>query len=62
MNGSEEKDLKYYDFWNNELLKNIDGELEEIRNNCLNHPPLTPPIKGGETNRGSSHQGRWKSE
>ena len=34
-------------FWNNEVLANIEGVLEVIRN-CLNHPPLTPPIKGGE--------------
>ncbi len=48
--------FKVLRFWNNELLENIDGVLEEIRNNCLNHPPLTPPIKGGETSRESSHQ------
>jgi very-short-patch-repair endonuclease len=34
-------------FWNNEVLMNLDGVLEVIRD-CLNHPPLTPPIKGGE--------------
>ena len=28
-------------FWNNEVLTNITGVLEVIRNN-LNHPPLTP--------------------
>ncbi len=35
-------------FWNNEVLTNIGGVFEVIRRNCLNHPPLTPPVKGGE--------------
>ena len=35
-------------FWNNEVLLNLEGVLETIRVNCLRHPPLTPPIKGGE--------------
>jgi very-short-patch-repair endonuclease len=35
-------------FWNNDVLTNIGGVLEVIRDNCLNHPPLTPPVKGGE--------------
>ena len=35
-------------FWNNEVLQNLAGVLETIRANCLRHPPLTPPIKGGE--------------
>jgi very-short-patch-repair endonuclease len=35
-------------FWNNEVLQNLEGVLETIRDNCLSHPPLTPPIKGGE--------------
>jgi very-short-patch-repair endonuclease len=34
-------------FWNNEVLVNIRGVLEVIQD-CLNHPPLTPPINGGE--------------
>ena len=34
-------------FWNNEVLTNIGGVLEVIRERCLSHPPLTPPIKGG---------------
>ena len=33
-------------FWNNEVLRNIDGVLEVVRDR-LKHPPLTPPIKGG---------------
>jgi very-short-patch-repair endonuclease len=35
-------------FWNNEVLQNLEGVLKTIRVNCLRHPPLTPPIKGGE--------------
>jgi len=35
-------------FWNNEVLQNTDGVLETIRNKCVNHPPLAPPVKGGE--------------
>ena len=35
-------------FWNNEVLKNIQGVLHVIKESCLHHPPLTPPIKGGE--------------
>ena len=35
-------------FWNNEEMGNITGVLEVIYNFCENHPPLTPPIKGGE--------------
>jgi very-short-patch-repair endonuclease len=35
-------------FWDNEVLQNLEGVLETIRVNCLRHPPLTPPIKGGE--------------
>jgi very-short-patch-repair endonuclease len=31
-------------FWNHEVLQNIEGVLTHI----LNHPPLTPPIKGGD--------------
>ena len=39
--------LKILRFWNNEVLTNIGGVLEVIRERCLSHPPLTPPIKGG---------------
>ena len=43
---NEFKDLR---FWNNEVLQNIEGVLEVIRENCLCHPPLSPlPSKGGE--------------
>jgi very-short-patch-repair endonuclease len=34
-------------FWNTEVLHNFEGVVEVIRRTCLNHPPLTPPIKGG---------------
>ncbi|OHD71249.1 MAG: DNA (cytosine-5-)-methyltransferase [Spirochaetes bacterium RBG_16_49_21] len=34
-------------FWNNEVMNNIDGVLAVIFYFCSNHPPLTPPIKGG---------------
>ena len=37
-------------FWNTDVLQNIAGVVEVIRRTCLNHPPLTPPIKGGENN------------
>ncbi|HEX9757084.1 MAG TPA: endonuclease domain-containing protein, partial [Nitrospiria bacterium] len=40
-------------FWNHEVLTNMDGILGVIRETCLNHPPLTPPIQGGEV-RGKS--------
>jgi very-short-patch-repair endonuclease len=35
-------------FWNTEVLQNLEGVLETIRANCLSHPLLAPPIKGGE--------------
>ena len=40
--------FKVLRFWNNDVLTNIGGVLEKIRENCLSHPPLTPPVKGGE--------------
>jgi very-short-patch-repair endonuclease len=43
-------------FWNNEVLSNTKGVLEAIRD-CLNHPPLTPPLKGGEIKENNSHKG-----
>ncbi|MCL4501446.1 MAG: endonuclease domain-containing protein [Deltaproteobacteria bacterium] len=36
-------------FWNTEVLQNLEGVMETIRANCLSHPPLAPPIMGGET-------------
>jgi len=36
-------------FWNNEVLTNIEGVLEVIRENCLKHPPLNPlPSREGK--------------
>ena len=40
--------FKVLRFWNNGVLRNIEGVLEVIGERCLYHPPLTPPIKGGE--------------
>jgi hypothetical protein len=40
-------------FWNNEVLANTKGVLEVIQD-CLNHPPLTPPLKGGEIKESAS--------
>ena len=40
--------FKVLRFWNNEVLINIKDVLEVIIENCSNHPPLTPPLKGGE--------------
>jgi very-short-patch-repair endonuclease len=34
--------FKVLRFWNNEVLQNIDGVLEVIRNSCWSHPPLSP--------------------
>ena len=45
----EGEGYKVLRFWNNEVLANTKGVLEVIKD-CLNHPPLTPPLKGGETN------------
>jgi very-short-patch-repair endonuclease len=45
----EEEGFKVLRFWDNEVLTNIDGVLEVIRENCLDHPPLAPPLKGGES-------------
>ncbi len=38
----KEQGFKVLRFWNNEVLINIEGVLEVIRVNCLNHPPLSP--------------------
>ena len=47
--------FKVLRFWNNEVFTNIEGVLEVIRMNCLNHPPLTPPVKG-EGSTGKSEE------
>jgi len=36
--------FKVLRFWNNDVLQNIKGVLEVIREKCLSHPPLTPPV------------------
>lgn len=43
----EKNGFRVLRFWNNDVLTNINGTLEIIRRNCLKHPPLTPPVKGG---------------
>ena len=54
------QDLKVLRFWNNEVLTNIEGVLEVIRKQCLYHPPLTPPIKGGEEKEGFTLSNNYK--
>jgi len=44
-------------FWNNEVLGNIEGVLEVVRDR-LKHPPLTPPIKGGEKRETNQREGK----
>jgi very-short-patch-repair endonuclease len=46
----KEQGFRVLRFWNNEVLRNIEGVLELIRESCLDHPPPTP-----------SHQGRGKT-
>lgn len=36
----KEQGFKVLRFWDNEVLTNIEGVLEVLRDNCLNHPPL----------------------
>ena len=45
----KEYGFKILRFWNNEVLNDTIGVLETIREYCLSHPPLTPPVKGGES-------------
>jgi hypothetical protein len=42
-------------FWNNDVLKNIDGVLEVIQRSILATPTPTPPHKG--EGKGSAPQG-----
>jgi len=44
-----EHGYKILRFWNNEVLSNIQGVLEAISTACMNHPPLAPTLKGGES-------------
>jgi very-short-patch-repair endonuclease len=42
-------------FWNNEVLDNRDAVVETIlKYSADSHPPLTPPLQGGECPHGSS--------
>ncbi len=51
--------FKVLRFWNNEIFTNIEGVLEVIRINCLNHPPLHPlPSREGKKNSPLSPCGR----
>jgi very-short-patch-repair endonuclease len=45
-------------FWNNEVLRNIEGVLEVIRENIT--LPLIPSRQGRGNSRGASRQGRGK--
>lgn len=40
--------FKVLRFWNNDVLNNINGVWEVIRAHCFCHPPLAPPVEGGE--------------
>lgn len=41
--------FKVFRFWNNEMIQNIEGVLEVIRDHCLFHPPLNPlPSREGK--------------
>ena len=45
----EAQGYKVLRFWDNEVLTNIQGVLEVIGTNCLNHPPLNPlPSREGK--------------
>lgn len=42
--------FKVIRFWNNDILGNIEGVMETIREQCLNHPPLNPlPSREGKS-------------
>ncbi|TAL38511.1 MAG: endonuclease domain-containing protein [Spirochaetes bacterium] len=42
-------------FYNTDVLKNLEGVLTIIDTHCMSHPPLTPPIEGGETKTALIH-------
>lgn len=51
-----EQGFKVLRFWNDEVLGNINGVLEIIKGNCLNHPPHDPlPSREGKTREGMVH-------
>ena len=43
----EERGYKVLRFWNNDILKNMDGVVKVIAEN-IPPSPLSPPVKGGE--------------
>ncbi len=43
----EAEGYKVIRIWNNDVYDNIEGVMEYL-NNEIKHPPLTPPLKGGE--------------
>ncbi|MEE9559100.1 MAG: endonuclease domain-containing protein [Candidatus Brocadiales bacterium] len=49
----EKEGYKVLRFWNNEVLTNVEGVSEVVKSNCLSHPPLTPPLKGGGKEAGT---------
>lgn len=51
----KEQGFKVLRFWDNEVLTNIEGVLEVLRDSCLNHPPLNPSHQG-RGNNCSSHR------
>jgi very-short-patch-repair endonuclease len=38
--------FKVLRFWNNEVLRNMEGVYEVIKESCLSHPPPTPSRRG----------------
>jgi len=47
----EAEGFKMLRFWNHEVLLNLEGVLEVIRQNGGSHPPPAPPLKGGVRSR-----------
>lgn len=45
-----DKDKERDHWWDNEVLQNIDGVLEIIRDNLTRHPPLSPSHQGRRIN------------
>jgi very-short-patch-repair endonuclease len=59
-NWLKEQDFRVLRFWNNEVLRNIEGVLEVIRENSLCHPPPTPSRRGRGKRKPSPLTGREK--
>jgi urease accessory protein len=47
----QKEGFKVMRFWNNEVLKNLDGVTEVILKYCGSPSPQSPPLKGGEERR-----------